>query len=497
MPSGVEHFDDLVRRAQSRLGTRVDDKWKLDSLLGVGGMAAVYAGTHRNGKRGAVKILHQEEALDPSVKARFLREGYVANKVGHSGIASVLDDDEAEDGTVYLVMELLDGDTLEAKCPPGATMAAGDVLSFVNQLLDVLAAAHERGIVHRDLKPSNLFLLPDGTLKVLDFGIARLRELAHDAHHEHANNKPASTTLSAMGTPGFMPPEQARGRWDEVDGRSDLWAVGATMFTLLTGRSLHDEGTLNEQLLAAMTKPCAPIASVAPEVPAAVAALVDRALAFDRVDRWQNAGEMQLAVRTAYQALVGRPISIIGGRIAVVPRVSIPDIDPEMTSAPTLAAAPTPSSKARSSSSKPVIVEAVPITGAAITLGGSRGGKWLSVALLIGAGLIGAGVFALLSRPSASGTETATATTISQTITSASSPPVQVAAPITADTTPQVDPAAASASAVAAASSNAVKPSGSAIGKNSQQKPKPNASAAHSASAAASSDAVDIFGRRR
>src|ERR1019366_10270100 len=100
--------------------------------------------------------------------------------------------------------ELLDGDTIEAKCPPGETMASGDVLSFVNQLLDVLAAAHERGIVHRDLKPSNLFLLPDGTLKVLDFGIARLRELAQgDADHEpgHANNKAGGTTLSAMGTP--------------------------------------------------------------------------------------------------------------------------------------------------------------------------------------------------------------------------------------------------------------------------------------------------------
>src|ERR1019366_6406300 len=113
MPSGAEHFDDLVRRAQARLGTTVDDKWKLDALLGVGGMAAVYSGTHRNGKKGAVKILHQKEALDPSVKARFLREGYVANRVGHSGIASVLDDDEAADGTVYLVMELLDGDTIE------------------------------------------------------------------------------------------------------------------------------------------------------------------------------------------------------------------------------------------------------------------------------------------------------------------------------------------------------------------------------------------------
>src|SRR5262245_31657519 len=106
---------EAVRRAEQRLGKVLRSKWKLDELLGIGGMAAVYSATHRNGKRAAIKILQPEAALVPDVKARFMREGYLANKVGHSGAVSILDDDVDEDGTVFLVMELLHGETLEQR----------------------------------------------------------------------------------------------------------------------------------------------------------------------------------------------------------------------------------------------------------------------------------------------------------------------------------------------------------------------------------------------
>ena len=204
--------------AQGRVATRLDGKWFLDALLGYGGSAAVYAATHRNGKRAAVKVLHPHCVADENLRNRFIREGYVANKIDHPGAVSVLDDDIAEDGTVYLVMELLEGTSLEkagrGEVPP-LTMA--DVVRIADDLLDVLAKAHAIGIVHRDIKPANLFITSAGQLKVLDFGIARLAEATLDGAG-------ATQTGFMMGTPAFMPPEQARARLDR--GRRPLRSLG-------------------------------------------------------------------------------------------------------------------------------------------------------------------------------------------------------------------------------------------------------------------------------
>ncbi len=249
--------------ARARVGQILRGKWHLDSLIGAGGMASVYAATHRNGKRGAVKILHHELSADENARTRFLQEGYAANKVDHPGAVSVLDDDVDDDGCVFLVMELLDGESADARARqrPGERLEIAEVAQLGDQLLDVLAAAHDKGIVHRDIKPENIFLTRDGGLKVLDFGIARVREVSGTA----------SAKLTAdggpMGTPAFMPPEQALGNWDEVGPRTDIWAVGATMFTLLSGRCVHAAETMNQLLLAAMTKPAPPIASLVPGLP--------------------------------------------------------------------------------------------------------------------------------------------------------------------------------------------------------------------------------------
>jgi hypothetical protein len=128
-------------------------------------------------------------------------------------------------------------------------------------------------------------------VKVLDFGIARVRQTSHTS---------ATKTGATMGTPAFMSPEHARGRWDEVDARSDVYAIGATLFTLVSGRYAHDGGTVNEVLLSAMTQPAPKLLSVAPHAGAALAAVVDRALAFDKADRWPDAVAMQQAVRQAF-----------------------------------------------------------------------------------------------------------------------------------------------------------------------------------------------------
>ena len=288
--------DPATIRAQARIGYVLREKWRLDGLLGVGGMAAVYAATHRNGKRGAVKMLHLELSSDEEARKRFLREGYVANAVDHPGAVQVLDDDIAEDGSVFLVMELLEGHTVEARSAsrPGSKLDPGELLAITDQLLDILVAAHGKGIVHRDLKPENLFLTKTGQVKVLDFGLARLHDLSRGSKGARM-----TTEGSAMGTPAFMPPEQALGNWDSVDARSDIWAVGATMFNLLTGRFVHEADNVNKLLLAAMTKPARKIATVDPSVPPAVATIIDRALAFEQKDRWPDAATMRAVVRLA------------------------------------------------------------------------------------------------------------------------------------------------------------------------------------------------------
>jgi serine/threonine-protein kinase len=292
--------------ARARVGEVLRDKWTLDALIGVGGMAAVYAATHRNGRRGAVKLLHAELSRNKDVRQRFLREARVANKVAHPGAVEVLDDDVADDGSVFLVMELLEGESLNdvLERSPAMALDAATTIGIGVQLCEVLAAAHRAGIVHRDIKPDNLFLTKSGQLKVLDFGIARFRELTGPAG-QNTTYGSATQTGSVMGTPAFMPPEQALGEWSKVDARSDLWAAGATLYTMLSGQLPHEDETVAKVLLRAMTKPVPSLATVAPKVPPALAALVDRALAREREDRFQSADEMRdalLAVDAAASA---------------------------------------------------------------------------------------------------------------------------------------------------------------------------------------------------
>jgi serine/threonine-protein kinase len=292
--------DRHVTLARRRIGTVLQDKWRLDSILGVGGMAAVYEATHRNGKRVAVKMLHAEFSNNEDVRGRFLQEGYAANAIQHDGAVSVMDDDLAPDGSAFIVMELLEGETVDRRWETsGQQLPVPEVLSIADQLLDVLVAAHERSVVHRDIKPENLFVTRAGVLKVLDFGIAKL--------FQSGEAKARATQAGMiMGTPAFMAPEQAMARWNEVDGRTDLWAVGATMFTLLSGTYVHEAPTAQEQVIRAATAPARSLAVAAPSMPPRVVSIVDRALEFDRAKRWPDARSMQLAVR-AELGLAPRP----------------------------------------------------------------------------------------------------------------------------------------------------------------------------------------------
>jgi serine/threonine protein kinase len=402
--------DPVLERARARVGTTLRNKWQLDSLLGVGGMAAVYAGTHRNGSRAAVKVLHPELSLHPDARSRFLREGYVANA--------------AEDGSLFLVTELLAGETLEdRRLRFGGRLSEQDVVGAVDQLLDVLVTAHANGVVHRDLKPENVYLTRAGQVKVLDFGIARLRELS-------SASRGATKTGATMGTPDFMPPEQARGLWDEVDGTSDLWSVGAMMFTLLSGRSVHEGRTANEVLLAAMTKQAPPLAVVAPGVTDAVAYVVDRALAFERGARWQDARAMQAALRQAYEARHGAPISA-APRLAVPSAAAIrtvPSQSPVTTSSAVVKAA------IAQSEPPPPMSLPVSVPASALPPGVPRSRRPLLAAVVGGGVLLGAAATALVVVLSGATGPRATGAT-NATTTALAAPLVTVPAAVAAETT--------------------------------------------------------------
>jgi eukaryotic-like serine/threonine-protein kinase len=326
--------NERTEQALARIGRSVAGRWTLTKLLGVGGMAAVYEAKHRNGRRAAVKVLHPDVLSHPTARRRFLSEGYAANKVEHPGVVLILDDGEDGD-LVFLVMELLCGRSLADRLAQEGPLPIASVVKVASGLLDALAAAHDQGVVHRDIKPSNVFELENGEIKVLDFGVARVRD--PDA---------ATVTESGvtLGTPAFMAPEQALGQLDEVDAVTDVWAVGATMFQLLTGRLVHEAATPNALIVAAATKPARLVTSLRADVPDDLARTVERALAFRREDRWPNARAMR-------RALLGGPAA--ENMPAVANAATVPEVRP-----------------ARPASREKRAIWAAPVLGLTVALGG-------------------------------------------------------------------------------------------------------------------------------
>ncbi|MBL8610927.1 MAG: serine/threonine protein kinase, partial [Myxococcales bacterium] len=303
-----------------RVGSVLKDKWRIDAKLAQGGVATVFAATHKNGSRVAVKILHPEFTRNPDVRARFLREGYAANTVGHPGVVQVLYDDVTEDGAAFIVMELLEGELLEGRrMRLGGRLPLPEVVDFGAQLLSVLESAHEKSIIHRDIKPENLWVLPDGTLKVLDFGVAQMRQAL--------GTMDRTATGMLLGTPEFMPPEQVMGFQDQVDAQSDLWAAGATLFVLASGQNPHAAETISQFLIAAASQPARTLGAVAPWVPPPLCAVIDRALAFDKANRWRSASEMRAALETVGRSVLGAAAP--SGARRAAPQRPPPEPEPE------------------------------------------------------------------------------------------------------------------------------------------------------------------------
>ena len=254
-------MDEEREAAKARVGSMLKGKWRLEKLLGVGGMAAVYEATHRIGRRDAIKILHPTVASSRELRERFEQEAHAVNRFTHPGAVEIRDIDITDEGEPFLVMELL----------------------------DVLAAAHAEGIIHRDIKPDNLFIQQDGRLKVLDFGIARMRE--------GASRSNLTMVGARLGTVPYMPPEQVRGL--PIDVRADLFAVGAMMFRLIARRRVHEAPSEAEMVAKMTMDPAVPLSFAAENTPTEVCMVVDRALAFDRERRYPDAATMQQDVRAA------------------------------------------------------------------------------------------------------------------------------------------------------------------------------------------------------
>lgn len=191
--------------------------------LGAGGMGVVYrAEDNRLSRAVALKFLLPQYSLDAAAKARFLREAYAAARLDHPNLCTVHEVGESEDGRLFLAMALYEGETLKARLGREGPLPVEDALAITRQLAQGLACAHAAGIVHRDLKPANVMLLPDGTARILDFGLAKARD------------ESATETGARLGTVAYMAPEQVRG--EAVDAQADLWAVGVVLYEMLTGR---------------------------------------------------------------------------------------------------------------------------------------------------------------------------------------------------------------------------------------------------------------------
>ncbi len=299
MPAAEPEVSRLAPKeaALARVGTLLAGKWRLDGLLGRGGMATVYAATNKTTRaKVAVKILAQDLATDPVVCERFVREAQIANSIQHPARVAVVDDGRSEEGEVFLVMELLHGQTLDqlARDKEKPRSLEENLAVFI-PVLELLGECHAAGIVHRDIKPANIFVTQEGQVKVFDFGVARLREA-----HAGAEYTKQGTVL---GTPAFMAPEQALGLADQVDGRADIWSVGACLYTLITGKRVHQARSENESMVLAATAAAESIAVIAPDLPVEVVALVDKALAHDREQRFSDAKAMVGALATLLAAL--------------------------------------------------------------------------------------------------------------------------------------------------------------------------------------------------
>ncbi|HEV8245415.1 MAG TPA: serine/threonine-protein kinase, partial [Polyangiaceae bacterium] len=288
--------DDAIDRI---VGTTVANKYRIDRLLGRGGMGAVFQATNTViNKRVALKFLSEAGASDAQAAQRFQREAEAASLVESEHIVQIFDFGSTEQGMPFLVMELLTGHDLRALLKREHKLLPEPAVKIAVQILRALVRAHAAGIVHRDLKPDNVFLCErdagDALVKIVDFGISKLaRKVKLDTLTQRG---------TILGTAFYMSPEQAQGL-EEVDARADLYSVGAILYEMLAARPPHTAPTYEAVLVAICTRDAADVREHSPDVPLPIARTLHKALARDRELRFQSASEMLSALEAA---LAGR-----------------------------------------------------------------------------------------------------------------------------------------------------------------------------------------------
>lgn len=276
--------------AHARPGSRlIADKYRLERLLGRGGMGAVYAATHVELDRPvAVKLLLPDSVTDPQALERFRREARAAAKITHTNVAATYDYGSLPDGEAYLVMELVTGQTLREYLQTSGPLSVAEAATIARAVAAGIDAAHHQGIVHRDLKPSNIILarthLGEPQPKVVDFGIAKLKELTTTSG---ASDLTAAGAL--IGTPRYMSPEQCAG--NEADVRSDIYTLGVILYEMLAGRAPFEAPSATALALKHVREPAPDIRGLRPDLPPALAELIMQSLAKSPAARPQTAAE--------------------------------------------------------------------------------------------------------------------------------------------------------------------------------------------------------------
>ncbi len=301
------------------IGERVNN-YQIVSLLGEGGMGAVYLAEHPfMGRKAAVKVLRSELAQDKGLVERFMNEARAANAIQHPNIIDIIDVGVLASGIPYLMMELLNGESLARRLERDRRLGVTEAVNIAVQTASALNAAHAKGIVHRDLKPDNVFLVPDENrpfghrVKVLDFGIAKLRG-------ELSGSGAKTQSGSVMGTPPYMSPEQCRGITDDIDERTDIYALGIMLYEMLTGAPPFVSEGWGEVVLMHVTKAVPPPREKNPEIPAALEGVILKALAKASVQRWSTMAEMDSALRAA----IGAPARGFVSGPPTVPSLPVP-----------------------------------------------------------------------------------------------------------------------------------------------------------------------------
>src|SRR5688572_9491879 len=292
------------------------DRYRLEAMIGQGGMGVVWKATDTTLKRSvALKFLSPALAQDEERLARFDREARVLASLRHPGIATIHGFESVGD-TRFLVMELVPGETLASRLARGP-LPVPEALAMALQVAAALEAAHERGVVHRDLKPQNIQLDAEDSVKVLDFGLARVFERDGEGSSSSIEDSPTISALTSpailLGTAAYMSPEQARGR--TIDRRSDVWSFGVVLFEALTGRPLFSGESVSDTI-AAVLRQEVPWADLPPDLPPAARVLLERCLERVPRQRLRDIGEARIAL----ERMLRDPAERVSERAPASPR---------------------------------------------------------------------------------------------------------------------------------------------------------------------------------